>query len=140
MPNDVSSDTKRPRTLVRRILFWVATLGWAGVIFRFSAIPGSNIPGRFAEIGHLGEYAIFGALLYAALRVDLDRRQAFSATIMIASAYAVSDEFHQHFVVMRTPDVLDWATDTIGALIGATFAFAAEHTLQRIRRTADKPV
>jgi VanZ family protein len=121
------------------MLFWVATLAWAGVIFRFSAIPGSNIPGGFAEIGHLGEYAVFGALLYAALRIDLDRREALSAAIVIASVYGVSDEFHQHFVVMRTPDVVDWATDTIGALAGATFAFAAEQALRRIRRTADKP-
>ena len=112
--------------MLGRVLRWAAPLLWAGVIFRFSALPGSSIPGRFAEFGHLGEYAVFGALLYVALRTDLSRGQAFSAAIVIASLYGITDEFHQHFVVMRTPDVLDWAMDTLGATVGAGLARAVE--------------
>jgi VanZ family protein len=135
MPTPDSSQPDSSASPVKRVFTWAATLAWAAVIFRFSAIPGSNIPGRFAEIGHLGEYAVFGALLYAALRVDLDRAQAFSAAIVIASVYGMTDEFHQHFVVMRTPDVLDWATDTIGAALGAGFAAIAERIAGRLGRS-----
>jgi VanZ family protein len=89
------------------------------VLFWFSAKPGSQIPGNFSEVGHFGEYAIFGGLLYSALRCDLSRMQAAAVAVCIASAYGVSDEFHQHFVVMRTPDPADWGLDTVGAAVGA---------------------
>ena len=116
---------------VRRAAAWIATGLWAGVIFRFSALPGSQIPGRFGELGHLGEYAIFGGLLYLALRVDLDRGQALAIAIIVASAYGISDEFHQYFVVMRTPDVTDWGLDTLGAACGALAVAAAAALLSR---------
>jgi VanZ family protein len=118
---------------LRRTAAWIATGLWAGVIFRFSALPGSQIPGRFGELGHLGEYAIFGGLLYLALRVDLDRGRALAIAIIAASAYGVSDEFHQHFVVMRTPDVTDWGLDTLGAACGALAVAVAVGRLSRFR-------
>jgi len=136
MPKDRTSTSNASRTTLRRVLCWAATLAWAGVIFGFSALPGSVIPGGAAEYGHLGEYAVFGALLYAALRIDLSRSNALSAAIVIASLYGITDEFHQHFVWMRTPDVLDWAADTLGATVGACLALAAEKAL-RHGRSAD---
>jgi VanZ family protein len=33
----------------------------------------------------------------------------------VCSLYGISDEFHQSFVPGRTPDPVDWATDTAGA-------------------------
>jgi VanZ family protein len=36
-----------------------------------------------------------------------------------ASAYGVSDEFHQSFVAGRDSEVLDWVADTVGAAVGA---------------------
>jgi len=137
MPPHRSSSSITSRTTLRRVLCWAASLVWAGVIFRFSALPGSSIPGGLAEYGHLGEYAVFGALLYVALRIDLSRAQAFSAAIVIASLFGITDEFHQHFVVMRTPDVLDWAMDTLGAMAGAGLSLAADKALYR-DRSADR--
>lgn len=107
-----------------RAVLWGAVALWAGVIFRFSALPGSQIPGRFAEVGHFGEYAVLGGVLYLALRVDLDRGKALAIATIAASIYGVSDEFHQHFVMMRTPDISDWGLDTLGATFGATAALA----------------
>ena len=118
-----------------RVVLWVATALWAGVVFRFSALPGSQIPSRFSEYGHFGEYAILGALLYCALRVDLDRGRALALAVIVASAYGVTDEFHQHFVVMRTPDVADWGMDTIGATCGALFVIAMSSVLAKARRS-----
>lgn len=101
-------------------------LAWAGVIFGFSSLPGSAIPGHYSELGHLGEYAIFGALLYFALRTRVGQGRAIALAVIIASAYGMTDEFHQRFVYMRTPDVADWALDTLGALAGATVSALAE--------------
>jgi VanZ family protein len=97
---------------------------WAGVLFWFSAKPGSQIPGGYSEIGHLGEYFVFGALLYAALRCDLDRARAASIAVIAASVYGMTDEFHQHFVAMRTPDIVDWGVDTVGATLGVLAALS----------------
>jgi VanZ family protein len=110
-------------------LLWVLCVVWAGVIFWFSAKTGSQIPGRFAELGHFGEYFIFGGLLYAALRASGQRAHAASIALIVASLYGVTDEIHQHFVPTRTPDVVDWGVDTLGAACGiivtrASLAFA----------------
>ena len=109
-------------------------VAWAGVIFWFSTKPGSQIPSGFSEQGHLGEYLIFGVLLYTALRTDLARSRAVSIAIFAASMYGITDEFHQHFVVMRTPDVVDWGVDTIGATLGTLLALAVTRASTRRRR------
>ena len=112
--------------IARRAAHWLPPVIWAGVIFMGSSIPGSSIPGRIpSEAGHLGEYFVLGILLYLALRVDLPPRRALLLAVAIASAYGVTDEFHQRFVVMRTPDIYDWALDTIGAAAGAGVAHLA---------------
>jgi len=111
--------------LSRRIAFWSSSAVWAGLIFYLSSIPGSRIPGLVpAEIGHFSEYLVLGVLLFLALLADLPPRKALVVAVVLASAYGVSDEFHQRFVVLRTPDARDWVTDTLGALAGAGIALA----------------
>jgi len=109
---------------MRRIGWWIAVVAWAGVIFAWSAQPGSNIPGRFSEVGHFGEYAILGSLLVLAIGGPKPLRAAAIA-LVIASVYAATDEFHQSFVPGRTPDVADWGMDTLGALAGALLTAGA---------------
>lgn len=106
---------KRPTWLSS--LLWLAAAAWAGVIYAGSSIPGSQIPGRFSVLGHLVEYAIFGLLLALALRVE-PRTAAMLVALAICAAYAASDEFHQAFVPMRTPDPLDWTVDVFASSIG----------------------
>lgn len=84
--------------------------------------------------GHLGEYFVFGALLFWALRPRYAADVAATLAIVLASLYGVTDEFHQHFVVMRTPDVTDWGLDTIGALAGAVVVALILRRLARANR------
>jgi VanZ family protein len=122
-------------TTARRIALWLPALAWAGVIFLVSSVPGSKLPGHFpSEAGHLGEYFILGCLLYLALRIDLPPGRALVLAVAIASAYGITDEFHQRFVVLRTPDVYDWVMDTLGASAGAGMAFIAERKLAARRQ------
>jgi hypothetical protein len=109
---------------VPRAIVWLLTVAWAGTIFFFSAIPGTKLPGGYAVQGHLGVYFVLGALLTWALSDDELSLSSVALAIFLASLYGVTDEFHQHFVPMRTPDVLDWVTDTVGATAGAFFAWA----------------
>lgn len=111
--------------MVARVTAWLAVGTWAAVIYAFSSIPGSKIPGGYSIEGHLGEYALLGALIFIALRLDLGARRALVLSIAIASAYGATDEIHQFFTPLRTPDVVDWAVDTLGATIGAACAYWA---------------
>ena len=103
-------------------------VAWAAVIFAFSAVPGSHVPGRIGPLAHVLEYAALGALLYSALRLDTTRKRALVLAVIIASCYAVTDEFHQAFVPMRVPDPVDWALDTAGAIAGALAVASLERT------------
>jgi VanZ family protein len=108
----------------RRILSWLLVALWAGVIFCASSRPGSTIPGGWSVQGHLSEYFVFGVLLAAALGDTRPTVRIALIAIAIASLYGVTDELHQHFTPGRTPDPVDWATDTVGATAGA-FALLA---------------
>ncbi len=99
----------------RRVALWVAVAAWATVIFWFSSLTGSQVPGRYGSLGHFGEYAIFGALILLALEAPDRLLQA----VALASAYGVTDEVHQLFVSGRQADPVDWLVDTLGALTGA---------------------
>lgn len=101
---------------IRTIVTWAAAIAWAAVIFSLSALPGSAVPGRFGSLAHFTEYAILGGLLLIALSPRKDLGASAVLALALASSYAVTDELHQSFVVMRMPDVVDWLVDTAGAL------------------------
>jgi len=117
-----------------RLLRWVPVLLWAAAIFAVSARPGSTLPGGYSVQGHLVEYFILGALLFWALRTDRSEWDAVALALILGSLYGMTDEVHQHFVVLRTPDVTDWGVDTIGACLGAVAAL----TLLRLREAASR--
>ena len=100
---------------------------------------------------HFTEYLVFGILLLLALRqtdaTRIDRNGSVPAigakgefsvarrrtnpwlllavAVVLASLYAVTDEFHQSFVPGRMCDPADWLTDTLGAMLGAAVAAIA---------------
>jgi VanZ family protein len=128
-----------------RVIALIAAVLWAGLIFFGSSIPGSGFPSHpniLNVIAHFGEYAILAALLAVALNSP---SQALWKTgliaLALASLYGGSDEIHQLFVSGRSADPLDWATDTVGALVGAavTIWFISAKKVKRSRaRDAEK--
>jgi hypothetical protein len=104
---------------------WALVLGYAGIIYHLSAQshPLAFLPPElfvFDKALHGTEYAALGALLvFALLRSGIHPALALAAAAVLASAYGVSDEWHQSFVPGRDPDWHDWAADTVGALAGA---------------------
>jgi len=117
------------------VLRWLPAAAWMGVIFRLSAIPGSQIPGKYGTLAHFVSYSILGALLTVPLAYGRSRGETVALAVVFASLYAITDEFHQSFVPLRTPDIADWGVDTLGAFFGA-FALTWLAELAR-RRTAD---
>jgi VanZ family protein len=99
---------------------WIPVVLWAAVIFTLSSVPdlGTGL-GTWdlvlRKIAHAAEYALLGALLYRAVRRP-------AAALTLASAFAVTDEFHQTFVAGRHGSPVDWLIDTAGAAIGVALA------------------
>ncbi|MDQ3876200.1 MAG: VanZ family protein [Actinomycetota bacterium] len=95
---------------------WLPVVVWAGVIFVLSSIPNlSSGLGTWdlvlRKAAHSTEYAILGLLLLRALGREVP-------AFLLAVAYAVSDEVHQHFVSGRNASPADVAVDAAGVALG----------------------
>lgn len=149
-----------------RILRWVVTLCWAGLIFDFSTAKfGTSFtgvmldrllaafhidlsPAHFEVVhlivrkgAHLTEYAILSLLLYASIsglkRFEWRPRVALFC-VLIAGLYSLTDEFHQIFVPDRGPSLKDSALDTSGAVIAMLLVYFG--TRKRTGRAQGLPV
>ncbi len=100
----------------RALSLWLPVIVWAAVIFTFSSIPSLTTGlGTWDLIlrkgAHMTEYAILGLLLLRAIGRELP-------ALAVGIGYAVTDEFHQHFVRGRHASPIDVLIDTIGLVIG----------------------
>ena len=99
-----------------RLNLWLPVVLWAALIFTLSSIPslGTGL-GTWdlvlRKLAHAAEFGILGALLCRALGRE-------PLAILLGSAYAVTDEFHQAFVSGRQGSPLDWLIDTGGVVAG----------------------
>jgi len=114
---------------VRRTLsLWLPVLLWAGLIFGLSSVPSlSTGLGLWDEVlrkcAHATEYAILAALLWRALGREL-------LALLLAVAYAATDEVHQLFVSGRHGSPLDVAIDGAGAALGLLLVLGARRRLR----------
>jgi len=110
-----------PNTL--RILFLLCTLGWAGVIFYLSSLPGADIPPLFFgqdKLLHALVFGILGFFTLGAMKTAADGYRLFQPwlAVILVTVYGVLDEFHQHFVPGRSPDINDVMADAAGGILG----------------------
>jgi len=119
---------KRPGGKAGIRLRWTLVVLVMLAIFAVSAIPGSKkpkdpYPGA-DKPEHFIAYALLALTLYGAVSTSAPERGRLfilAATIVIAAAYGVTDELHQHFVPGREMSIRDWRADLFGA---STVAFA----------------
>jgi VanZ family protein len=101
-----------------QILHWGAVVLWAGLIFYLSSR--SRLPQPFdstflPNVAHFLEYAVLTLLLVRALvSGGLGRGPAVRMAVVLALAYAASDELHQSFVPNRHPSAADLFVDALG--------------------------
>src|SRR3954453_18746362 len=108
------------RMRAQRLGLWLPPLVLMGVIFFFSAQPSLNSGlGVIDHIGrkviHFSEYALLCFLWWRALRSVTNERIAVLLAFVLASGYAITDEFHQTFVEGRHGTPVDWVIDSAGA-------------------------
>ena len=99
-------------------------LALMGLIFFLSAQPSLDSGlGLIDFIGrkliHIGSYALLCFLWWRALRSVTNDRIAVLLAFVLASGYAITDEFHQTFVEGRHGTPVDWAIDSAGAALVA---------------------
>lgn len=120
---------------IRAIGAWLPALVMAGVIFLLSAQSDTRLSPNPAtdwllrKTAHLIAYGMLAFLALFALHVARAPRRTALA-LLIASAYAASDELHQSFVPGRSPEVRDVLIDVCGAAVGVI----AWHALARVRQ------
>jgi VanZ family protein len=107
-----------------RLDLWLPPLLLMGVIFALSAQPSLDSGlGPIDLIGrkliHFGSYALLCFLWWRALRSVTNDRIAVVLAFVLASGYAITDEFHQTFVEGRHGTPVDWAIDSAGAALVA---------------------
>ncbi|HEV2495783.1 MAG TPA: VanZ family protein [Terriglobia bacterium] len=144
MNNPQSSVSRYVR--IRAAVWKTTAVAWAGLIFYLSTgtfggsltasllsqilsfLHANVSPSTFEALhhvfrksAHLTEYAIFAILMYGSRRdehpFDWRARRALACLVM-ASAYSLTDEFHQIFVPGRGPSLVDCGIDTVGAGLG----------------------
>lgn len=98
--------------------------GWSGPLAEAllgvadAVLPGPADPHAVEllvrKAAHLLEYAVLGALLAWAW----PGRSRVLGPLLVAAAYAATDELHQHLVPGRGPQPSDVLLDALGAAIG----------------------
>jgi VanZ family protein len=93
------------------VLFWASSQEITG------KEPAVNVPDKLAH------FIAYGLLATLVLRTDFFWNKGVKGMFLavgIASAYGITDEWHQYYVPGRFSDSLDWLADTLGALLAST--------------------
>lgn len=112
----------------RLIKYWLPIIVWSFIIFILSSQP----TGRALQVdigdfilkksAHIIEYAILTVLLYRATKESgIEKKEAMVYSIILATLYGFSDEFHQSFTPGRDPRLRDVAFDFVGSISSMVF-------------------
>jgi VanZ family protein len=124
----------------RRVRAWLPVIGWAMLIFAFSAqpnlrfLPDDSLDFVVRKVGHAGVFGVLALLLWFAVAATTSRRRPWAWALALAWAYAATDELHQAFVAGRHAALTDVAIDAAGALV-AVAAVAGLRVLLRRNRS-----
>jgi VanZ family protein len=108
---------------VRALAAWLPAIAIAAIIFALSARPNLRVTEGDLDLvlRKLAHLVVFGLLAAGCLRGltfhGVRGRAALVGAAALATAYAISDEFHQTFVAGRSGAPLDVAIDLVGILV-----------------------
>jgi VanZ family protein len=122
-------------TLLRLVPVAVAM----GIIFFLSHQPGDSlslprIPG-IDKVAHMVVYAFLAATILASFSDEQKHakpKRVLWLTVLLCLVYAISDEFHQSFVLGRTSSFFDVFADCTGATLTSVLWFRWRKRIARI--------
>lgn len=98
-----------------------------------------NLHWVIRKLAHFCEFGAFGiTIVYAFVNLISQRWFLFVLSEVIAFVYALSDEFHQHFIPGRYMSMGDVLIDSSGALLGIIFSFIWLKILLKRRKKHEK--
>ncbi|WP_372677675.1 VanZ family protein [Desulfosarcina sp.] len=107
-------------------LYWLPVIALCAAIFVQSSFPPPDLGLPFPlkdKVMHMVAYGLLAVLFFRACRLTwpdrLSPMQLMAISVLFASLYGLSDEFHQSFVVARQADALDGVADVAGSILGA---------------------
>jgi VanZ family protein len=107
--------------------FWFPVIGYFGIIFYASSLPGVKTPVPFEgfdKVLHSFEYLPWGFLVTRALAQTLpglSPQKTIATNILLVFLCGISDEFHQSFVPGRETSLADVMADMVGGWAGGLF-------------------
>ncbi len=110
------------------LLRWLPVVLLAAAIFLLSSVPSRELPrfGSWDVMVKKGAHAFGYALLAAAIWRGLGwNRKAWWLAIVIAAAYAATDELHQRWTPGRHSRVVDVGIDSLGASVAIALCWLA---------------
>jgi VanZ family protein len=113
---------------LRFLSLWLPVVVYMGVIFYLSSLTNPPRPPRLSgSHQHFVEYAGLALVTLRALAGGTWSGVTMKRLVLcwlIASAYGVTDEWHQSWTDGRSPELADTAADALGAAVGAGAAGA----------------
>jgi VanZ family protein len=109
---------------------WLPVLAWAALIFWFSAqpdlrfVPDPGVDLVVRKAGHMAVFGILALLAWRALAATTGLRRPWALALVLAVAYAATDEAHQALTAGRSPSGVDVAIDALGALLAVAMVLA----------------
>ncbi len=108
------------------VRYWLPVIVLCAVIFVQSHFPTPETLPRWPfgdKFLHAGVYGLLGALFCRAFNsLSLLHRRAlwlFACSVLAATLYGLSDEYHQSFVSARTAESADLLADMAGSVLGS---------------------
>lgn len=99
---------------------WLPAIIWASLIFLISNQPINKPGGAFnwldfilKKTAHFGEYTVLYLLIFKAMG-----KKSIIKPLLLTILYALTDEWHQTFIVGREGTLRDVGFDALGATLG----------------------
>lgn len=118
--------------LVKSRWAWLWPVAWATAIF-FASCQSKVPTPDFRDSDKVVHLLAYGLLASLVCRLGRGWRAALIAAL-VASAYGATDEWHQYYTPGRSCDVMDWAADTLGAMV-AVAVYASWPWYRRLLET-----
>ena len=132
----------RSSSLVTRYLrYWLPVLLWMWMIFVASSrsslpfVLNKTVDFVTKKAGHVTEYGALAFLLWRAISKERGwpALPSLGGAFVLSLLYAISDEFHQTFVLGRSGRLTDVGFDALGALLalGLVWWFSKDENLPK---------
>jgi VanZ family protein len=108
---------------MRKQLDFLVLIFYCGLIYWLSAqseLPGTDLFENDDKLKHFIAYAIMAVCAWRVLRHFMQRKILLLIfSFGFCSLYGLSDEWHQSFVMGRTPSSMDWLADSFGGFFAS---------------------